>query len=180
MSAMKTLRYRVFIGVVILSLVACSTHESAPAADGDGPSNVGSTPSVAETEPPSGEQTTEGGRPMTRTGDTADLYLARNTVSGKPYPQAEWKGSFATRDGCLVLELAGRDETYLPILPANARVADDTTITGATTDGRTISLGVEYRIVGGTIPVEANPDVKLAQARPVGCSFTPFLIGDIE
>ena len=117
---------------------------------------------------------------MAESGGTADLYLARNTVSGRPYPQAEWTGSFAVRDGCLVLELAGRDETYLPILPEGARVAGDDTIVGATADGRTLSLGVEYRIVGGTIPIEGNPDVKLAQASPAGCGFTPFLVGDIQ
>lgn len=116
---------------------------------------------------------------MAEGGEPADLYLARNTVSGQPYPQAEWTGSFATRDGCLVLELVGRDETYLPILPADARVVGDATIAGATADGRTISLGVEYRIVGGPIPLEGNPDVKLTQATPAHCGFTPFLIGDI-
>ena len=168
--AMKTLRCAIFSAAVIWAFAACSTTETAPVADGE-PDGMPSTPS--------GEQATEGRRPMAESDRTADLYLARNTVSGKPYPQAEWFGAFAARDGCLVLDVVGRDETYLPILPASARVAGDTTIAGATADGRTLSLGVEYRIVGGTIPIEGNPDVKLAQAIPADCRFTPFLVGDI-
>jgi hypothetical protein len=176
---MKILHCALLSFAVVVGVVACSTSETAPVPEGDGPDGVVRTPSVGETANSPGEGATEGGPPMAESGGPADLYLARNTVSGKPYPQAEWTGSFAARDGCLVLELVGRDEIYLPILSENARVVDDTTIVGATADGRTLSLGVEYRIIGGTIPVEDNPDVKLAQASPARCRFTPFLVGDI-
>lgn len=174
---MKILRGTALSFAVVLGVAACSTNETAPVPEGDRPEGVANASSIDETATSSDEQATEGGPPMAESGP-ADLYIARNTVRGKPYPQAEWTGSFAVRDGCLVLEIVGRDESYLPILPANARVVGDD-ITGATADGRTLSLGVEYRIVGGTIPIEGNPDVKLAQARPAGCGFTPFLVGDI-